>query len=114
MKTRLGKMLAASVAATVLIMPGGAGAADAAAAEALARQESCLKCHAIDKDKSAPSYKKIAAKYKEESGAEELLITHVKAGKSVTLADGDEESHRIIKTNDEKQIRNLIQWILSR
>src|SRR5438045_1474972 len=40
-------------------------ATDAAAAEALARQQNCLKCHGVDKDKDGPSFKKTAAKYKE-------------------------------------------------
>ena len=35
-------------------------AADAAAGEALAKKEGCLKCHAIDKKKDAESLKGIA------------------------------------------------------
>ena len=41
-----------------------ASAADANAAQALARKSDCLKCHAVDKTKKAPSYQKIAAKWK--------------------------------------------------
>lgn len=88
-------------------------AADAAAAEALARQNSCLKCHAVDKQKEGPSYKDVAAKYKGKAGAEERLITHITTGEKAKFPDGHEEDHPIIKTKDMNQIKNMVGWILS-
>jgi cytochrome c len=108
-----GTLLAAIIAIAFLSMPVQAAPIDSEAAEGLARRESCLKCHALDRKKDGPSYKQVAAKYKDKPDAEERLIEHVKAGKEIQLPNGDREYHRIIKTKDEKEIRNLIQWILS-
>jgi cytochrome c len=87
---------------------------DVEAAEALAKRESCLKCHAVDKPKDGPAYKKVAAKYKDKPDAEERLLKHLRSGSPVKLASGEEEEHRIIKTKDDKEVMNLIRWILSR
>jgi cytochrome c len=88
-------------------------AADADAAETLARREGCLKCHGIDKKKDGPAYKEIAVKYKGKSDAEARLIQHIKSGEKAKFPDGHEEEHKIIKTKNEAEIKNLIQWILS-
>ncbi len=99
--------------AAALCAPHAVFAVDAEAAESLARRENCLKCHGVDKKKEGPSYRSVAAKYRDKPDAEARLIEHVKSGKSVQMASGDWEDHKIIKTKDEEAIRNLIQWILS-
>lgn len=106
---------AAPLLAAVVLMtqPLHAAAFDAVAGEATLRREGCLKCHGIDKKKDGPAYRQVAAKYRGKPEAEEKLITHVKSGRVVKLSSGEEEEHRIIKTTDESEIRNLIQWILS-
>lgn len=111
------KRMAAAAAAAVMLMSIEAVAADAVdeeAALALARREDCLKCHAVDKKKDGPSYKSVAAKYKDKPDAEEKLIKHLTTGPVVKTAAGDEDEHRIPKTKDEKELRNIIRWILSR
>ena len=92
-----------------------AAAVDAAAAESLARQNGCLKCHGIDKKKDGPSYKEVAAKYKAKPAAESLarLYTHITSGEKAKFPDGHEEDHKIIKTKDVGQVKNMLQWILS-
>ena len=107
--------LTAIAAATVLtsLAAGPASAADAAAAESLARQNGCLKCHAVDKKKDAPAYKEIAAKYKGKAGAEEQLIKQITTAVKVKFPDGHEEEHKVIKTKDMGEIKNLVGWILS-
>jgi len=106
-----------SLALAVLAMAGAASlpaqAVDAAAAEATARQNGCLKCHGVDKKKDGPSYREVAAKYKGKAGAEERLYTHITSGEKAKFPDGHEEEHKIIKTKDKAEIKNLIQWILS-
>ena len=87
-------------------------AVDAASAEALARQQNCLKCHGIDKNKEGPSFKEVAAKYKGKSAAEQRLITHITTGEKAKFPDGHEEEHKIIKAT-EAETRNLVQWLLS-
>jgi cytochrome c len=108
-----GALSAAVIAIAALSIPVHAATIDSEAAVALARRESCLKCHALDRKKDGPSYKQVAAKYKDKPDAEERLIEHVKSGKEIQLSNGDKEYHRVIKTTDEKEIRNLVQWILS-
>ncbi|MDO8787930.1 MAG: c-type cytochrome [Sulfuritalea sp.] len=87
---------------------------DEAAAKALAKKNDCLKCHAVDKTKKGPSYKKIAAKYKEKKLGEKEAIKQMTEGKKVKLADGTQEDHKIIDTKDPKELSNMAQWILSR
>jgi cytochrome c len=88
-------------------------AVDDAAAHSLAKKNDCFKCHAIDKTKKGPSYKKIAAKYKDKPEGEEKVIKNITEGKKVKLEDGTEEDHKIIETKDPKELSNLAQWILS-
>lgn len=96
-----------------LLSCGTALALDAAAAESLARKSDCFKCHAIDKKKDGPAYKEIASKYKGKADAEQKLYTHLTTRPKVKV-DGNEEEHTSLKTQNEGEIRNVIQWILSR
>ena len=48
--------------------------------EALAKAKNCMSCHAVDKKLVGPSYKDVAAKYKGDAAAVEVLATKVKAG----------------------------------
>ena len=89
---------------------------DAEAAKALARQNNCLKCHSVDKDKDGPAYNKVAEKFRGKPGAEARLIEHITSGEKAKFADGHEEEHKIVKTSPPKdmaQIKNLVQWILA-
>ncbi|MES2049518.1 MAG: c-type cytochrome [Pseudomonadota bacterium] len=88
-------------------------AMDPVAAEQMARQNGCFKCHSIEKKKDGPPYKEIAAKYKGKSDAEARLTTHITTGEKAKFPDGHEEEHKIIKTKDPAEIKNIVQWILS-
>lgn len=113
-KTASLKVLGVIAASVVLSMPVEAGAAvDADAAQALARQNNCFKCHGVDKKKDGPAYKEVAAKYRGKPDAEAKLITHITTGEKAKFPDGHEEDHKIIKTKDMDQIKNLVNWILS-
>ncbi len=105
------------VAATAIFMASPlAHAVDAEAAKALAKQNNCFKCHAIEKEKDGPAYKKVAEKYKGKANAEARLIEHITSGEKAKFPDGHEEEHKIVKTSPPKdmdQIKNLVQWILS-
>ena len=93
-----------------------AQAFDAEAAKALARQNNCLKCHAVDKEKDGPTYHSVAEKFKGKPNAENRLIEHITSGEKAKFPDGHEEEHKIVKTSppkDMEQIKNLVQWILS-
>jgi cytochrome c len=91
-----------------------AAGADAASAQELMKSNKCTKCHAADKDKTGPSLKKIAAKYKGKAAeGEQAIIKSVTTGPKVKLDDGTQEEHTIIKTKDAAQLKNLAQWILA-
>lgn len=90
--------------------------ADEDAVKALLKKNDCFKCHAIDKTKKGPSYKKIAAKYKEKGNlaeAEQKMIKHMTTSPKVKLEDGTEEEHKIIDTKDPAELKSVAQWILS-
>src|SRR6478735_3259507 len=89
---------------------------DVDAAKALARQNNCFKCHAAEKDKDGPAYKKVAEKYKGKDNAEARLMEHITSGEKAKFPDGHEEAHKIVQTSPPKdmaQIKNLVDWILS-
>ena len=107
-----------SRALTTVLLAAGALASqaqtvDVAAAEALAKKSNCTKCHAIDKKKDGPSFQSTAAKYKGKADGEAKLIKHITTGPKVKIDDVEEE-HQIVKTKDAADIKNLVQYILSR
>ena len=112
--SQLFKVLAFSIGLS-LIYSSSALAVDADAALSLARQNGCLKCHAVDKHKDGPAYRDVAAKYKDKDHAETVkkLINHITSGEKAKFPDGHEEEHKIIKVKDVAQQTNLIEWVLS-
>jgi cytochrome c len=114
MKTTTSILFAGSLLLALGAMAPAQAAVDEEAAQSLAKRNDCFKCHAIDKTKKGPSYKKIAAKYKGKADGEEKAIKNFTSGNKVKLEDGTEEDHKIIDTKDPKELKNLAQWILSR
>lgn len=55
-------------------------AGPAMASAELAKQKNCLACHAIDKKLVGPSYKDIAAKYKNDKNAHATLAKKIREG----------------------------------
>jgi len=86
---------------------------DAGAAESLAKDSKCFKCHALDKKKDGPAFRDVAAKFRTEADAEKKLIHHVTSGEKVKFADGHEEEHKKVKTKDTAEMMNLVKWIQS-
>lgn len=106
-------LLSVSAAMVLAFSVNASAAVDVDAAKSLARQNNCFKCHGVDKEKDGPSYKKIAEKYRGKAGAEEKLVHHVTSGEKAKFPDGHEEEHKVIKTKDMGEIKNLVDWILS-
>ncbi len=113
MRFALHRSLPVAAVAAALLLSADAWGADAAAAQQLARQSNCLKCHAVDKKKEGPSYKDVAAKYKGKPEAHARIVEHITSGEKVKFEDGHEEDHAIVKTKDKAQIDNLVDWILA-
>lgn len=108
-------VLLAALGAALALSVDAQAAVDAAAAQRLARQSNCFKCHAVDKKKEGPAYKDVAAKWKGKPAAEAhaRIVTHITSGEKVKFEDGHEEDHAMVKTKDKEQIDNLVDWILS-
>jgi cytochrome c len=114
MKIRKLVSLVAASAVALSVSTSAMSAVDADAAKALAKKNDCFKCHAIDKTKKGPAYKKIADKYRgKEAEGEQKMIKNMTTGPKVKLEDGSEEDHKIIDTKDQAEIKNLVYWILS-
>jgi len=77
-----------------------AQAQDSAAGEAAVKKAGCLKCHSVSADKDGPSFKKSAAKYKDEAAKLEAFL---KSGK---------DKHLVVKNDGD--LKNIVAYILSR
>ncbi|MBS1142876.1 MAG: cytochrome c class [Proteobacteria bacterium] len=98
---------------TALGLSDNSLAMDEAAAESLARKSGCFKCHAVEKKKDGPPYKEIAGKWKGKPDAEQKLSTHITTAPKVKI-EGKEEEHEQLKSKDPAEVKNVVQWILSR
>ena len=67
-------------AATGLMLAGGANAADAEKAKAIAQSKNCLACHAIATKLVGPAFTEISKKYKGNKDAEAMLAKKVISG----------------------------------
>lgn len=105
--------LAGVAAALAVLSAPVAAEPDAAAAQKLAKASGCTKCHSVDKTKKGPPYKKTAEKMKGKPDAEAKVYEQITKDKKVKLEDGTEEDHGAVKSKDEAEIRNLVQWILA-
>ena len=88
-------------------------AADANAAQDLAKASGCFKCHGLEKKKDGPAFRDAAAKFRSMADAEDKLVFHVTSGEKVKFPDGHEEEHKKVKTKDPNETKNLVRWILS-
>jgi cytochrome c len=110
MKSKTVFLAAALVLATDAV---NAQNVDVGAAEALAKKSGCMKCHSVTAKKDGPSFKATAEKYKGKPDAEAALFKHLTTNPTIKI-DGKEERHESPKTKNEAEIKNLIQFILSR
>jgi cytochrome c len=111
MKSKILASLIIAIAAGLGASP--AVAADADAAQALAKKSGCMKCHAIDKAKKGSSFQKTAAKYKGKTEGEAKVTDSITKAPKVKFEDGTEEAHKVVDSKDPKEIKNLVQWILA-
>jgi cytochrome c len=111
--TGLRRLIMATALAFAL-NPAAVLAVDESAAEELAKAGKCFRCHSVDKAKKAPSYKRIAAKYKGKADAEATMLKHLSGNKIVKVEDGGDEDHDPPPAKDAADLKNLVQWILSR
>lgn len=82
----------------------------AAANEALAKKHACMACHSVDKKLVGPSYKDVAAKYRNDGGAAAKLADKVKKGSQGTWGQVPMPPNAAVPDGD---VQTLVQWILS-
>ncbi len=79
--------------------------------QGLATAKNCMGCHALEKKLIGPSYKDIAAKYKDQKDAEAMLVGKVMKGSTGvwgTMAMPP-------STNlSEAEAKKLVAWVLAR
>ena len=107
------RKLIVATALAFALNPVAAQSVNEDAAVALTKAGNCFRCHSIDKAKKAPSYKRIAAKYKGKDGETEL-IKHLSGAQKVKIDDGGDEDHEPPPAKDKADLVNLVRWILSR
>jgi cytochrome c len=78
--------------------------------KALAQSKSCLACHAIDSKLVGPAYKDVAAKYKNDTLAEDRLSKKIMAGGGGVWGTMPMPANSQVNPNEAKI---LVKWILS-
>jgi len=77
---------------------------------ALAQSKNCMACHAVDKKVIGPSFKDVAAKYKGNKGAVDLLATKIVKGGSGVWGPVPMPANTQVSDADAKK---LAAWVLA-
>ena len=85
-------------------------AAPAFADLALATSKNCMSCHAVDRKVLGPSFKDIAAKYKDTKGAADMLATKIMKGGAGVWGPVPMPANNQVSEADAKK---LAAWVLS-
>lgn len=85
-------------------------AAPALADLALATSKNCMSCHAVDRKVLGPSFQDVAAKYKDNKGAVDLLASKIMKGGSGVWGPVPMPANNQVNEADAKK---LATWILT-
>ncbi|MDB5828334.1 MAG: cytochrome [Variovorax sp.] len=77
---------------------------------ALATSKNCMSCHAVERKVLGPSFKDVAAKYKDSKGAVDLLATKIMKGGSGVWGPVPMPANTQVSEAD---ARKLAAWVLS-
>ena len=79
------------------------------------KKSNCFKCHSEleNKAKDAPSFRELAEDVRKRPNREERFYKRVTT-KTTAEVQGKEVDHEPLKTKDEKEIRAVVKWLLSR
>lgn len=107
------RVCTAAVAALIFLPATSVLAVDESAATDLLKDSRCTKCHAVAIERIGPPFRDIAVKYKGKPDALATLTRHVTVPSEVEI-DGEMKAHGQAESKDPAQIKNLVEWILSR
>lgn len=79
--------------------------------EALFKKSGCASCHKVDGKAVGPSFKDIAAKYKDDKGAQATLEAKVRAGGKGSF--GSMAMPATSKGVSDESIKTIVTWVLS-
>jgi cytochrome c len=91
---------------SILLIAAGmllVGTAAAQSGADLAKSKNCMGCHDLDKKKVGPSFKDIAAKYKDNKEAEGKLVAALKEGKG----------HPVKVAASDAELKSLVDYVLA-
>jgi cytochrome c len=94
---------------TFAILAIGASNPSFASAD-LAKAKNCMACHAIDKKLVGPSYKDVAAKYKDDKSAVDKLASKIRAGGTGVWGQVPMPANTQVS---EAEAKTLAAWVLS-
>jgi cytochrome c len=105
------KLLMGSIAVVAVILSGQAQAkVDMAAGQALAQKSGCMACHKVEGKLVGPGFKEVAAKYKGNKTAEDMLVAKVTKGGSGTWGTMAMPPNPKVAPADMKK---LVEWVLA-
>ncbi|MEW8028527.1 MAG: c-type cytochrome [Candidatus Thiodiazotropha sp.] len=104
------KMKMMLLAASTTVLSLGAVATASADPVALATQRGCMACHQVETKVVGPAYKEVAAKYKGQEGAAEMLAAKVKAGGSGVWGPVPMPPNAHVSDED---IKVIVDWLLT-
>ena len=96
--------------AALFLALAAAVALPAQAQEELAKKHNCLACHTVDKKLVGPAYKDVAAKYRNDSGAQAKLVAKVKKGGQGVWGQVPMPPNPQVP---DAELNSLVKWILS-
>jgi cytochrome c len=89
----------------------GLGATSPALADlALARSKNCMSCHAVERKLLGPSFKDVAAKYKGDPGAADMLAAKIRKGGAGVWGPVPMPANNQVSEAD---ARKLADWVLA-
>lgn len=96
-------------AAALALMAAGSVQAD----QDLATQSGCMACHQVDTKVVGPAYKEVAAKYKDQEGAADMLTAKVIAGGVGTWGQVPMPPKGGRADVSDDDVRKIVEWILT-
>jgi cytochrome c len=84
----------------------------AADGEALYQEVGCAACHHVEQKRMGPSYKDVAAKYKGQADAAEVLFKKVREGGAGVWGSVPMMAHPPERVSDE-ELTTIVSWILT-
>ncbi|MET0068773.1 MAG: c-type cytochrome [Candidatus Thiodiazotropha sp.] len=100
---------AAEASAPEAAAPAAAAAPAGGDALALATQSGCMACHQIETKVVGPAYKEVAAKYKGDAAALDMLVGKVKGGAVGTWGQIPMPPNAHVS---DENIRTIVSWVL--